>query len=160
MDRHDLNKLVFEVWDSDVCIAQADKLAVFLEPLFEPDDWSDYAGKLRRRARLSAIVALDESGALAGLKMGSERSLDVFNTFIGAVAPAYRGLGLASILMDRQHKWAKEAGFRGLETATRQDNQKMQIINLKSGFVVAGIDIVPGTFTKVLFYKDLRPQLT
>lgn len=143
-----------EHWDGPRCVAQADVLAAFLDVVL-PDDWSDFAAKLAGRRSLSAQVALDGEGRLIGLKLGYERNRGVFNSWMGGVAPEARGQGIAAALMDAQHTWAKEAGFRGLETATRQANQAMAILNLKAGFVVAGLDATPGEPTKILFYKAL-----
>ena len=120
------------------------------------DDWSDYAAKLSGRKCLSAFVALAASNEIIGLKMGYERNRGVFNSWIGGVLPDYRGRGLAARLMAAQHDWAKKAGFRGIETATRQHNRTMGIVNYKGGFVVSGLDVVPNEETKVIFYKDLR----
>lgn len=146
-----------EFWDGDSCIAHAEKLSAFLSPLFE-DDWSDYAAKLRGRRSLSAFVALNERDQIVGLKMGYERNRGVFNSWIGGVCNDHRCQGLAARLMAAQHEWAKEAGFRGIETATRQHNRAMGIVNFKGGFVVAGLDVVPASETKVIFYKDLTSQ--
>ncbi|OYU50805.1 MAG: GNAT family N-acetyltransferase [Alphaproteobacteria bacterium PA1] len=143
-----------EHWDGSRCIAQAEVLAAFLDVVL-PDDWSNFAEKLAGRRSLSAHVALDEQGQLIGLKLGYERNRGVFNSWIGGVAPEARGHGIASDLMDAQHAWAKEAGFRGVETATRQPNQAMAIRNLKAGYMVAGLDVTPGEPTKILYYKGL-----
>jgi GNAT superfamily N-acetyltransferase len=143
-----------EQWDGPRCIAQADVLATFLDVVL-PDDWSNFAEKLAGRRSLSAHVALDGQGRLIGLKLGYERNRGVFNSWIGGVAPEGRGQGIASALMEAQHAWAKEAGFRGLETATRQPNRAMAILNLKAGFMVAGLDVTPGEPTKIVFYKGL-----
>ena len=141
-----------EHWDGPRCIAQADDLAAFLDVVL-PDDWSNFAEKLAGRRSLSAHVALNIDGKLIGLKLGYERNRGVFNSWMGGVAPEARGQGIAAALMAAQHAWAKEAGFRGLETATRQPNQAMAILNLKAGFVVAGLDATPGEPTNILFYK-------
>ena len=143
-----------EHWDGPRCVAEADSLAAFLDAVL-PDYWSNFAEKLAGRRNLSAHVALDSEGKLIGLKLGYERNRGVFNSWIGGVAPVARGHGIAAALMAAQHAWAKEAGFRGLETATRQPNQAMAILNLKAGFVVAGLDATPGEPTKILFYKGL-----
>jgi GNAT superfamily N-acetyltransferase len=141
-----------EHWDGPRCVAEADVLAAFLNVVL-PDDWSNFAEKLAGRRSLSAHVALDGEGKLIGLKLGYERNRGVFNSWMGGVAPEARGQGIAAALMAAQHAWAKEAGFRGLETATRQPNQAMAILNLKAGFVVAGLDATPGEPTKIVFYK-------
>ena len=143
-----------EYWDGPHCVAEADVLAAFLAVVV-PDDWSNFAEKLDGRHNLSAHVALNGDGKLIGLKLGYERNRGVFNSWMGGVAPEACGQGLAAALMAAQHAWAKEAGFRGLETATRQPNQAMAILNLKAGFVVAGLDVKPGKPTKILFYKGL-----
>jgi hypothetical protein len=31
----------------------------------------------------------------------------------------------------------------------------MGVVNFKGGFVVSGLDVIPGSETKVIFYKDL-----
>ena len=158
MDGQSSGEVRLEYWESAKCISNAEALADFLAPLFGDDDWSDYASKLTGRAHLLAIVALLGESQLVGVKMGYERNRGVFNSWIGGVAPQFRGTGLANHLMTAQHEWAKDAGFRGVETATRQHNRAMGILNLKSGFVVAGLDVVPGSETKVIFYKDLRAE--
>ncbi|OYU75943.1 MAG: hypothetical protein CFE32_12355 [Alphaproteobacteria bacterium PA3] len=143
-----------EHWDGPRCVAEADVLAAFLDAVL-PDDWSNFAEKLAGRRSLSAHVAFNNEGRLIGLKLGYERNRGVFNSWMGGVAPEARGQGIAAALMAVQHDWAKEAGFRGLETATRQPNQAMAILNLKAGYVVAGLDVTPGEPTKILFYKGL-----
>jgi GNAT superfamily N-acetyltransferase len=152
-----MSDIEVEFWDSNTCIANADRLSAFLCPLFE-DDWSDYAAKLSGRRSLSAFVACESDDQIIGLKMGYERNRGVYNSWIGGVSPSCRGRGLATRLMEAQHEWAKETGFRGIETATRQHNRAMGIVNFKGGFVVAGLDVVPGSETKVIFYKDLTAQ--
>lgn len=143
-----------ENWDGRRCIAQAEVLAAFLDVVL-PDDWSNFAEKLQGRRALNAHVAVDQAGRVIGLKLGYERHRGVFNSWMGGVAPDVRGQGIATALMDAQHAWAKTAGFRGLETATRQPNQAMAILNLKAGYMVAGLDVTPGEPTKILFYKGL-----
>jgi len=143
-----------EFWDGATCIAQAEILAAFLAVVL-PDDWSNFAEKLAGRRHLSAHVALDEQGRLVGLKLGYELHRGVFNSWMGGVAPEARGRGIATKLMQAQHAWAKQVGFQGLETATRQPNQTMAILNLKAGYVVSGLDVIPGEPTKIRFYKPL-----
>lgn len=141
-------------WDGPRCIAHADSIAAFLDKVL-PDDWSNFAEKLSGRRNLNAHVALDGQGQLLGLKLGYERHRGVFNSWIGGVAEEARGQGLAAALMTAQHTWAKVAGFRGLETATRQPNRAMAILNLKAGYLISGIDVIAGEPTKILFYKSL-----
>jgi hypothetical protein len=150
-----MNAFSYEIWDTAACVANADRLASFFTTVFDDGDWSNYAEKLEGRRRLSAVVALDDSGSLAAVKLGYERNRGTFNSWMGGVGQAFRGQGLAQTLMAKQHDWAKSQGFEGVETATRQTNQAMGIINLKSGFVVAGLDVVPGKEIKIIFYKTL-----
>lgn len=143
-----------EHWDGRRCISQADIFAAFLDQVL-PDDWSNFAEKLSGRRSLNAHVALDGQGQLLGLKLGYERNRGVFNSWIGGVGEEARGQGIAAALMAAQHAWAKEAGFRGLETATRQPNRAMVILNLKAGYLISGLDATAGEPTKILYYKSL-----
>ena len=155
MARESLSNLQLDIWDTQTCIARADALAACLAVMI-PDDWSDFAAKLGGRRRLMAVVATDSAGALAGFKIGYELRRDILNSWLGGVMPDFRGQGLAQKLMAVQHDWATKAGFQGIETATRQANRIMGIVNLRGGFVVAGLDVRPDEPTKVIYFKALR----
>lgn len=152
-----MDNVKVEFWEKETCIVQAQRLADFFHPLVHGDR-SDYEENLSRRKSLMTVVALDNGGAIVGAKLGYERRPDIFNSAVGGVVPEYRVQGLAAKLLKAQHEWAKQAGFRAVETATLQNNRAMGIVNLKGGFVVAGLDMIPGTDNKVVFYKDLTAQ--
>ena len=42
--------------------------------------------------------------------------------------------------MQLQHDWARERGYRYVETRTRTANNAMIILNLQSGFQIVGYD--------------------
>lgn len=59
---------------------------------------------------------------------------DFFYSWVGGVAPFYRGQGLAKKLMNRQHQWAKEQGFHKVRTHTDARFPEMIELNQKYDF--------------------------
>jgi len=43
--------------------------------------------------------------------------------------------------MTAQHSWACDRGYRSVETRTRASNNPMIILNLQSGFQIAGFEV-------------------
>jgi predicted GNAT superfamily acetyltransferase len=144
-----------EIWDSSMCIERADDLAAFFTSLWPEDDWTAFASKIEGRSKLSATVATDDKGAIVGAKLAYARQPSILYSWLGGVKNTTRGAGLATRLMTAQHAWAKESGYRAVETQTRQDNRAMAIVNLMAGYVVSAVEATPGEPIKVLFHKVL-----
>ncbi len=66
---------------------------------------------------------------------------DHFYSWVGGVMPFYRGQGLAKKMMDRQHEWVKEQGFRRIRTHTDARFPEMIDLNNKYGFKLVGTRI-------------------
>lgn len=143
------------VWDTARTLAEADALGALLARFWPADDWTGMAEKFAGRRALAAHVALDAEGRLVGCKIGFERNRGVYESWLGGVAPEWQGRGVATALMTAQHEWARAAGFKAVETRTRQPNRAMAILNLKAGFVVAGVVCEPGEPVRILFRKPL-----
>lgn len=79
------------------------------------------------------IVAMEDN-QVAGYKIGYSLSADRYYSWYGGVHEAYRGRGIASRLMQLQHRLVKEAGYETIETKTRNKWREMLIMNLKHGF--------------------------
>ncbi|WP_028766754.1 GNAT family N-acetyltransferase [Shewanella fidelis] len=58
-------------------------------------------------------------GEVAGFKLGYQTEEQVFYSWLGGVAPDFRGLGLAKSLLEYQEKWAKEQGYQRIDVKTR-----------------------------------------
>ena len=70
--------------------------------------------------------AAEVDGEPAGFKVGYERE-NYFYSWMGAVLPAYRRLGIAQKLADQQEKWAKSAGYTTIRFKTRNHHKGMFI---------------------------------
>ncbi|MFK7979331.1 MAG: GNAT family N-acetyltransferase [Saprospiraceae bacterium] len=76
----------------------------------------------------------------AGFKVGYERD-GYFYSWMGAILPAYRRLGLARKLAERQEDWAKENGYPDVTFKTRNRLKSMLLFAIGRGFDI--IEIQP-----------------
>lgn len=58
-------------------------------------------------------------GEIAGFKLGYQTEEQVFYSWLGGIAPDFRGLGLAKSLLEYQERWAVEQGYQRIEVKTR-----------------------------------------
>ncbi|MEK3731083.1 GNAT family N-acetyltransferase [Paenibacillus sp. FSL M8-0334] len=84
-----------------------------------------------------AHVALDGS-SVVGFKLGYALSPNKFYSWLGGVDPKYRKQGVASALMNEQHRMLKDKGYKKVQTKTKNRWRNMLILNLKHGFDVIG----------------------
>lgn len=89
------------------------------------------------RGVLGILAMVD--GKACGYKVGFERSADTFYSWIGGVDPDYRQRGIASSLMQEQHKLLAERRYRYVRTRTKNAYREMMILNLKHGFEITGV---------------------
>ena len=124
------------------------------EPSFPPDL---FAQQLKHQISLFGCYAYD-GNELVGYKLGFEPRPRYFESFMGAVRPDRRREGIAARLMEVQHHWCKEQGYRFITTITAASNNAMIILNLKAGFVIAGTLLDRGNNHKVMLQKDLEQR--
>ncbi|MCG7344596.1 GNAT family N-acetyltransferase [Sporosarcina sp. ACRSL] len=89
--------------------------------------------KVRLRPNILFIVAIEEN-KVVGYKIGYSLSVDRYYSWYGAVHEEHRGKGIASKLMELQHRLVKEARYKTIETKTRNKWRNMLILNIKHGF--------------------------
>lgn len=94
--------------------------------------------RLKNMPNISVFVAV-QNGIYIGCKAGYAITIDKYNSCLGGVDPACRKNGIGKELMEAQHTWVKESGFRFIETHVAQSNQNMINLNLKCGMSVAGM---------------------
>ena len=93
--------------------------------------------ELSARPKFLILVALDDD-RVVGYKIGYQDRKTRFYSWLGGVYPEYRGQGIASELMVRQHAWCKSHGYSVVRTQTKNTWRSMLILNLRHGFDVVG----------------------
>lgn len=76
-----------------------------------------------------------------GFKVGFELYPYTFYSWIGGVLEESRGKGVARSLMEAQHEYLKEDGYRWVRTQSQNRFKKMMICNLRFGFNIKGIEV-------------------
>lgn len=92
--------------------------------------------KLHRRRLL---VVAHAQGRVVGFKLGYCERPGVFYSWLGAVDAEFEGQGIGRRLMELQHAWLEERGYRLVRTATRNRFKRMLILNLLNGFDLVGV---------------------
>ena len=105
---------------------------------------------------VSAFLAL-AADKIVGFKVGYAKSQRNYYSWLGGVDPAFRRHGIASALMDQQHRWAVARGYTVIETSANQENIAMAQVNLRHGFSVCGLRVEAGR-TQVLYSKSLGAE--
>jgi ribosomal protein S18 acetylase RimI-like enzyme len=91
--------------------------------------------KMKDKPELLFNIALNGSKVI-GYKIGYELDNDTFYSWLGGVDPDYRKHGIASKLMEQQHQYLKENGYKIVQTKTMNRWRNMLILNIKNGFDV------------------------
>jgi len=95
------------------------------------------ADELARRDHPLLLLAHGPTGP-AGFKVGFRRKRGRYYSWLGGVLPEWRGRGLGSSLIRRQHRWCREQGYASIRTHTKNKWRSMLILNLRHGFDVIG----------------------
>ena len=93
---------------------------------------------------------------LVGFKLGYALNEDLFYSWLGGVAPEFRGLGIAQGLMEQQHKWCLEKKYNWIETRTKNRWRSMLILNLKNDFKIVGTLADEDGEPKIVLRKKLK----
>ncbi len=130
-----------------------------LKPLFESvfNDWDQIrlAVDLKERSSIHLQKAyIDDT--LVAFQIGYEHSLETFFSWLGAVKPEFRNLGIASDLMHRQQEWCRARGYKKVQMEIPNYRKEMLVLNLKTGFEFTGVknDIKDGL--NLIMEKKLR----
>ena len=111
------------------------------DAVFPSFDSAYLAGRLPHVADPHLLLARREDGVPVGFKLGYRRGESLFYSWLGGVAPEARRIGLAALMMERQHAEVRALGYRYVETRTRAANNPMILLNLRHGFHVAGFEV-------------------
>lgn len=116
---------------------QKNLIAPLITGVFGQFKESEFDAVLRNHNGFYLQCAFDVS-KLVGFKLGYQHDDETFYSWLGAVDPTYRGLGVASALMKDQHDWCQKQGFIKIQTKTKNNWRDMIILNLRNGFNIVG----------------------
>jgi len=115
---------------------------------------ADYAERIDGRFHIALIA--ESHGQTAGFKLGYARAPEDFYSWVGGVAPAHRGLGIASALLQRQETLAAEAGYITIRVKSMNRYPAMLRLLLANGYLIEGYEPNSGPDdAKILFRKIL-----
>ncbi|WP_448552810.1 GNAT family N-acetyltransferase [Thalassotalea montiporae] len=103
-----------------------------------------------------ASITDRDKQALVAYKIGYATSGSEFYSWLGGVVSAYRKLGIANQLRDKQEKWASKNGYRYLRVKSMNRFPAMLQLLIANGYRIEGYED-KGTpdNSKILFYKLL-----
>ena len=108
-------------------------------PEFSPPylTMEEYQRRVAGRRALILFAVVD--GEIAGFKAGYERE-DTFYSWLGAVFPAYRRMGIARMLAEVQEREIKGMGFPTVTFKTRNCHRNMLLFAIGNGFHIIGFE--------------------
>ncbi|MDN7243048.1 GNAT family N-acetyltransferase [Planococcus sp. N028] len=127
-------------------------IAKLHETVFGSDD--NLADKIASKPELLIFLALLDS-EVVGYKMGYALDKETFYSWLGGVDPQYRTHGIASQLMEKQHHYLKQQGYKLVRTKTKNQWRSMLILNIKSGFDVVDTYLDDVGEVKIVLEKKL-----
>lgn len=139
---------------TDVTGADIEIIAPLIERAFGEWDVNWFHSTFNNHAKFHLAIGYIEDQAI-GFKLGYERDKWEFYSWLGAVLPEYRGLGVASDLMRTQHEWCRKQGYRKVLTKTQNRFRDMLFLNLKNGFDVIGTHVSDQGGVKIVLEKKL-----
>jgi predicted GNAT family acetyltransferase len=110
--------------------------------------------KMNTKPKLLVITAMKDTKVI-GYKIGYELDENKFYSWLGGVDPNYRKHGIASELMEKQHQYLKENGYRVVQTKTMNKWINMLILNIKNGFDVIDTYTDEKGLHKIILEKKL-----
>ncbi|MFJ8528141.1 GNAT family N-acetyltransferase [Bacillus sp. NPDC094106] len=110
--------------------------------------------KMKDKPKLLFNIALDGK-KVVGFKIGYEFDKNKFYSWLGGVDTNYRNHGIASELMEQQHQYLKEHGYKIVQTKTMNRWRSMLILNIKNGFDVMDIYTDNKGLHKIILEKNL-----
>lgn len=129
-------------------------LAILTENAFGEWDANWFHSNLRNHTKIHCLIAMIDDQPV-GFKLGYEENQQEFYSWLGAVLPEYRELGIAMDLLAAQHAWCAQQGYRSVRTTTENRFREMLMLNIKAGFDVIGTHLTAQSSLKINLRKML-----
>ncbi|MCB0392559.1 MAG: GNAT family N-acetyltransferase [Bdellovibrionales bacterium] len=128
---------------------------LFLEIFDEwKESWVLGTVQCHNRVCLIKVMSADQK-QVVGFKLGYAVSPRTFYSWLGGVAPTFRGQGLARETIVHLTKWCQKNGYEKITTKSMNKFKPMMILNLKMGFDIVGTEVDQDGKDQVLFEKKL-----
>lgn len=114
-----------------------------------------FESTLKNHNEILLVTAHIENN-FVGFKLGYAYRMDRFYSWLGAVHPDWRGLGIAQELMDRQHQWCREKNFEVIETRTSNKWKEMLLLNINNRFHIVGTYTNKKGEPKIILEKRIK----
>lgn len=140
----DFTRIAYQEFHRTLPDVVRDAILEFIITIFPQRGDSTAEERERRIKRIAEatnlfVVAGFDGNNLAGFKMGYQTSPEDFYSWLGAVVREYRKQGIGSELMQRQHEWCKQQGYKRITTRTTNQWRNMLILNLRHGFDIVNV---------------------
>lgn len=110
------------------------------------------------RQQAGTLWLAHRADRLLGYKIGYARKKAHYYSWLGGIDPAARKQGLGSRLMQAQHNWCQQQGYRTIRTHTKNKWREMLILNLRHGFDIIGTLTDELGEPKLILEKKLPPK--
>ncbi len=124
--------------------------------IFNDFDKNSFEARLQEKKIALFTVSMDQS--LVGFKLGYETNPNVFYSWLGGVQPDFRGWGIGKALLDAQHQWCQQQGYKEIQTKTKNQWQAMLVLNIRSGFQIVATELAHDGDVKILMKKVLSNE--
>lgn len=131
------------------------EIAFVMERAFGQWDPRWFNATFRNHSKWHLLLAFIDGG-IVGFKLGYELSPQEFYSWLGGVLPDFRGLGIASELMKKQHEWCRREGYAKVQTKTQNRFREMLLLNIREGFDVIGVHDSSEGGMKIVLEKSLK----
>lgn len=113
-----------------------------------------FHSNLRNHNKIYLQIGFVDSNPIS-FKLGYELDQWTFYSWLGGVLPLFRGLGVASDLMNAQHEWCRSQGYQKVQTKSQNRWRNQMILNLKQGFEITGYHSSDEGGPKIMLEKKL-----
>lgn len=143
----------YRIFDSLPEALLLDSIVELHTAIFDSSD--DLKNKIANKPGLLVITAM--SGAkVIGYKIGYALDNDKFYSWLGGVETNFREFGVGSTLMEKQHQYLREKGYRVVQTKTMNRWRSMLILNIKNGYDVMDTYTDEKGLHKIILEKNLQ----
>ena len=113
-------------------------LSLSIPEFVAPHPAEEYRKRLEGVPNL--VLVVESAGKVVGFKVGYAMDEQLFYSWMGAVLPEFRQLGVAKALAIWQEEWARSQGFTRIQFKTRNRLKAMLHFALGNGFDIIGVE--------------------